>query len=129
MKQHLLHLALAITAVFAPEAAAIGTVLVLIGADLVTGLLAARKSGQPITSAGLRRTITKVFIYEAALMAAYLAQKYLMEDALPLAKIVSSFIGLTEFKSISENLNILSGNSLLSSLIDKLGSVNEKGGA
>ncbi len=38
---------------------------------------------------------------------------------------IAGFIGLTELLSVLENLNRASGNDLLKSLIDKLGSANQ----
>ena len=110
--------------VFAPIQAAIITVFVLIMADLVTGVYAAWKSEELITSSGLRRTITKLCVYEAALLLGFLTQTYLTGPYVPVSTIVSTFIGVTELKSVIENLNSISGGSLLASLVSKLGSDN-----
>ena len=112
-------------AIFAPIQSTLITVVVLIAIDLVTGLMASRKIGQPITSAALRRTITKIFVYEMAVMVAFITQKYMVPDLLPLVKMASTMIAVVELKSIYENLNTISGEELLKTLIDKLGSSNQ----
>lgn len=119
-------LLLSILAVFAPAQAMILTALALVVMDLITGVLAAKKQNIPITSAGLRRTISKLFIYEIAIMLGFLTQTYLTGDHVPVASIISGFIGLTELTSCLENLNTMSGNDLLKAILDKIGSKNDK---
>lgn len=110
--------------VFAPIHALLYTTGVMVVVDLITGVLAAKKRGSDITSAGLRRTVTKIFVYEAALMLGYLAETY-MSDVLPFVKMASGAITLVEMTSIFENLNSISGTNLFQALIDRLGSANQ----
>lgn len=119
-------LALSTLAVFAPAKAMILTSFALVMIDLITGVLAARKQGIPITSAGLRRTISKIFIYEIAIVLGFLTQHYLTGEAVPVANIIAGFVGLTELTSCLENLNIISGNELLATILAKIGSANDK---
>lgn len=114
-----------ILAVFAPIKALIAVALILIGADLVSGILAALKKKQPITSAGLRRTVTKLMVYLAAICLGYLVEHYMVSDYLPISKMISGVISLVELKSILENLDVLNGSSLFKTVIEKLGSVND----
>lgn len=115
---------LSIFAIFAPIKATLLTTAVLIGVDLITGVLAARKRGEKITSAGLRRTLSKVLTYEAALCLGFITETYL-SDVLPFVKLVSAVISLVELKSVYENLNTISGQDLLSTVISKIGSEND----
>lgn len=119
------NLGLAILAVFAPIQTVIITTGCLIFADLVIGVTAARKRGEAISSAGFRRTVTKLFVYEAVIMLAYLTETYLTGNIIPVSKIASAYIGLTELTSIIESLNEINGGNVLSSLISKLGSQND----
>lgn len=119
-------LGLVLLALFAPIQAAVITILVLIVTDMITGIMAAVKRKEPVTSAGLRRTLTKLFIFELILLLGFLCETYLLASFIPLSKIFSSFIALTELKSIIENLNEINGDNLLKSLIDKLGSMNDR---
>jgi phage-related holin len=113
-------------AVFAPIQTTLATVLALVVVDLISGVLAARKRGEPITSAQLRRSISKLFIYEVAIGMTFLSEHYLMSDEVPALKIVSGMLGMVELKSVMENLNELSGTNIFDSLISKLGSSNQK---
>lgn len=126
MKEHAIKLALAVAVVLAPIKAAMAVAGVLIVADLITGIWAAYKRGEAITSAGLRRSITKMLVYQATIILAFLVEKYMLDGVLPITKIASSFIGITELKSVLENLNNASGGQLLKNLINKLGSDNDK---
>lgn len=114
-----------LTAIFAPVQSLLLTTGIMIFVDLITGILSARKRGESVTSAGLRRSISKLFVYELTLIMAFLAEKY-MSDILPFVKMASGTITLVEMKSIYENLNVISGGELLKGLINTLGSVNQK---
>ncbi len=106
--------------VFVPIQAALTAVLALVMADLAIGVVAARKRGERILSAGLRRTIAKLLVYESVLMLGFITETYLTGPLIPFSKIIAGFIGFTEIKSLIENLNEASGGELLKGLIDKL---------
>lgn len=118
---------ISIFAIFAPIKATLTTTAVLILVDLIAGLLAAKKRGEKLTSAGLRRTISKVFVYELALCLGFITETYL-SDVLPFVKLISAVISLVELKSIYENLNEISGQDLLGAVISKIGSENDTKG-
>ena len=118
-------LLITVLAIFAPAKAMVLTTLSLCLVDLITGVLAARKRGETITSAGLGRTITKLAVYETAVLLAFLTQQYLTGPNVPCAQIVASLIGLTELTSCMENMNSISGTDVLKSVIDKLSSKNK----
>lgn len=115
-----------IVAVLAPIHTMMITVLVLLSADTLTGIWAAIKRNEGINSAGLRRTITKAVMYMLALICGFICQKYLLADILPVVNIIASAVGVVELKSILENADSITGGSLFKSLIEKLGSVNDK---
>lgn len=120
MRVSLIKLLLAMTAVFAPVQGMITACFVLIAVDLITGLTAARKQKLPITSSGLRRTLVKLFVYEAAIMLGFVAQQYLTGPSIPITNIIGGYVGLTELLSSIENLNVISGTDLLKALLEKL---------
>lgn len=117
--KHLQSLGLSTLTVFAPIKAQLITVLTLIAVDLISGILAARKRKEPINSKGLRKTLAKFLIYEIAIILAFLVDQYLV-PGLNLARIASTFVGITELKSCYENLNELSNDNLLKSILEKL---------
>jgi hypothetical protein len=126
MKEWLQASTISILAVFAPIKAILITVGFLIFMDCITGMLASRKRGEKITSAALRRTVTKAFVYQSAVITGFLVETYLIDKAIPINKIVAGLIGVVEFKSILENLNTIHGDDLFKKLIEKLGSINDK---
>ena len=126
MKQQLLVLLSAIAAVFAPVQQVMVVTLVIMSIDLILGILAAKKRKEPISSAGLRRTITKFFIYETSICLGFLVQQYMLSDLIPIVKIISTFIGITELKSCMENMDDINGEPILKAIIEKLGSSNQR---
>jgi len=125
MKTWLTSAVISILSIFAPAKELFIAAGVLIALDLATGIYAALKTEQPITSAGLRRTVSKFFIYNVAIGAGFLVEHYMMKGAIPVSNIVASAIGMTELKSILENLDKIQGGSLVRQIIEKLGSVND----
>lgn len=113
-------------AVIAPLYATMAAVGFLVFADLVTGVWSAYKRKEEITSAGLRRTISKTIIYLGATICGFLVERYMTGPTVPVTKVVAGFIGLTELKSILENSNSILGMDLFKALINKLGSDNDQ---
>lgn len=126
MKDIAVGLLLSTATVLAPIKMVLLVTGILIFADLVTGIIAARKRKEEITSAGLRRTTTKSFIYLTSIIIGFLVETYMLEGFIPISKIIASLIGMTEMKSLLENLDDIKGTSLFKSLIDKLGSQNDE---
>lgn len=125
MKQVFTNLILSMLLLFAPIKAALLMVMALTVVDLVSGLIAAKKRGEKITSSGLKRTLVKVFVYEIVTMLGYLTEQYLTGDLLPLLKILTSYIGLVELKSVLENIESITGLDLLKVLIDRINKSNQ----
>ena len=107
-----------IAAFLAPIATVVFAVMFLIFMDLITGILASLKEKQRITSSAMSRTIAKTFVYCTTIIVTYVVHKYLLVGFdFPIESIVSGFIALTEMKSILENLNRISNQSVLKDLI------------
>jgi len=126
MKSWVYYTLMSLAAVFAPIKPLILTVGFLIFADCLTGVWAAKKRGEAIRSAALRRTVSKMVIYQIALLTGFLVEIYMIESLLPISKLVAGAIGMVEFKSILENSTVITGQDLFKSLIQKLGSKNDK---
>lgn len=120
MKNYLEVTILALLAVFAPIKAILITTLVLVIADLITGIVAAYKRKEPITSTGLKQSVLKGLVYEAAICLGYVAEHFLIGDLLPVTKIIGALIGMTELLSCVENLNSINGSPVFGILIGKL---------
>lgn len=99
----------------------------LVVADMVTGIWAAYKRKEKINSAEMRRSVSKMLIYQLTIVSAFALEKWILEDTIPVSRIVSGVIGMVEFKSILENASAITGQDLLKMVIEKLGSKNAKG--
>ena len=99
---------------------------VLIFADLITGVFAAKKRGERITSAGLSRTIAKLAVYQTVIITGYMLQVNLLGNVIPVINIVGGVIGMVEFKSIIENANTILGTDIFKEVIAKLSSSNNQ---
>ena len=77
-------------------------------ADTVTGIIAAKKRNEPITSKGLYRTSQKVVVYLVGIMIFHGAS---VTFGLPsqIVYSVSFLISFTELYSISENIKSITG--------------------
>lgn len=125
MKAWLESLVMVSVAVFVPIKPILISACALIFFDLATGLLAARKRGEPITSAKLKRTVVKFFLYEFCIMGGYLLEHYMLDHYLPVAKLIAGVVGMTEMKSILENVNTTTGMDIFKTLIDTFSSNNK----
>lgn len=125
MKDFATNSALALIAVLAPAQGMILTAFLLVTVDLITGVIAAHKRGEKITSARLRDSVTKAVVFEICIILGFLTEIHLTGPDLPVSKWVAGLIGLAEMRSCVENLNSISGGNLLKSLLDKLGSANK----
>jgi hypothetical protein len=118
--------ALATVAALAPVHATMIVVGVLIVADTITGVWAARKRGERIHSGILGRTVTKMAVYQTAVITGYLTQAHLTPDFVPVLKLVTCAIAAVEMLSIAENLQHILGQPFLRSVIQALSSKNQK---
>lgn len=125
MKEWLMAILLSCVAVLAPIKAVLVTVGILILADMFTGMYAAKKRGEELSSAAMRRTLSKMLVYQGVVILGYLLEANLMDHLMPVAKIVASAIGMVEFKSILENSNSIVGTNIFKAVISKLGSDND----
>ena len=115
----------AITAAFFLQ---ISGILFLIGfaifVDTLTGIWKSRKLKIPITSRKLSAVISKLFLYEIAVIGFYLIDYFILNDIiikffsvpLMLTKILSLVLVSIEVISINENIKIVKGLDIWSSL-------------
>jgi uncharacterized membrane protein len=85
-------------------------------ADTVTGIMAARKRGEKITSKGLYRTSQKVAVYFCGIMIFHGAG---ITFGLPsqIVYSVSFLIAFTELYSVSENIKSITGVNLATTIL------------
>lgn len=85
----------------------------LILSDTITGIIAAYKRGEEINSVGFKKTIIKLFLYNLVIILAFLIEKFIIGDFIPFVKVGAAVIVLTEFKSVIENFESITGIKLL----------------
>lgn len=112
-------------AVLAPIKPLLIAALALTAFDTLSGIMAAKKRGEKITSAGLRRSVSKTLVFMIAILAGFVAEKYMLNDLMPVSKLVAGAIATTECLSIFENLNVATGTNIFKILLGKLGSKND----
>lgn len=127
MKKYLYEGLLVLAAILAPIKPLLLACGALIVADMVTGMFAAHKRKEAINSADMRRSLTKMVVYQIAIISGFVLEKYMLDGLLPASKVVSGVIGMVEFKSILENVSVIAGQDVLQMVLDKLGSKNAKG--
>lgn len=98
-------------AILAPIYDVMGAVLLLVGIDFFTGVGAAVKLKEGISSRKMRNTLNKFLFYTLTIIAAHTVEMKIT-SAIPWLKIVSGFIALTELRSIFENFNKIFGLNL-----------------
>ncbi len=123
---YLKYLILSAIATLAPIQTTMTAVGVLIFADLILGITAAVKRGDSITSSALRRTISKILVYQIAIITGFICEKYLISDLIPMSKLIAGVIGMVEMKSLLEHGDELNGSPIFKTIIKKLGSDNDK---
>ena len=115
-------LAASLLALFAPIQTMLLSTGALVICDLITGVMAARKAGQPITSKGIKRTVVKLLVYDLAILLAHITEVYLTQHSIPVLNVVTSIIGITELKSCLENLQKISGSGVVTLILDRISS-------
>lgn len=113
-------------AVFAPIYTVMFAAGFLIICDLITGMMAAKKRGEKISSSVFRRTVSKIAVYQIVIMSAFLVEAYMLGGALPISKVAASIIGITELMSIVENAEAVYGQPIFKKIRKMLGSENDK---
>jgi hypothetical protein len=118
-------IALVSLAALAPIKMILIAVGLLVFIDLVTGVWAARRRGENLKSSALRRTVSKMLIYQLTVISGFLLEHYLLDGLVPVAKLVGGVIGMVEFKSILENASSIAGEDIVNLVMNKLGSDND----
>lgn len=102
------------------------SIVILIIFDVITGVWAAIKKGEKFSSAALRRTVSKLFVYEIAVIAGFVVEMYMIDKMIPVSKMVGGIIGFVELTSVLENLNVIYGSNLFKVVLQKIGSNNDQ---
>jgi hypothetical protein len=124
IQKYIIQLSAVVGSFFLP----ISGILFLIGfailVDTLTGIWKSKKLGIPITSRGLSAIVSKLFLYEVAVILTYLIDKFILNDIilqffsvpLMLTKVLSLVLVSIEAISISENYKAVKGIDIWSAL-------------
>lgn len=87
------------------------TAILLVFADAVTGVVAAKKRGEKITSRGFYRTSQKIVVYMVSILACE-GIRVVFVPGIPVTYTAAAAISVTELKSILENTRAVSGANI-----------------
>lgn len=125
---HIANILAIILAFLAPIAPLILTVGLFILADTIVGIWKAKKINDKITSRKLSAIISKMVLYQSALIMFYLIDTFILQDFIKgflqipffLTKIVAATLVFIELKSIDESTTIIFGFSFWDKFKDLL---------
>ncbi len=112
-------------AVFLPIKELMLTIGFLVGADMVVGIWKALKLKQRIRSRRMSDTITKLLLYQIAIMSGFLIETFIISELIPITKLVATVIAVIEFKSIVESIESVTGKDLWSKIKTIIGRKSE----
>jgi len=112
-------------AVFLPIKELMLTIGFLVGADMVVGIWKALKLKQRIRSRRMSDTITKLLLYQIAIMSGFLIETFIISELIPITKLVATVIAVIEFKSIIESIESVTGKDLWSRIKTIIGRKSE----
>ena len=110
---------------FEPITSFLGITLLLVFADLFTGIWAAKKRKEKIDSKGMRKSTSKIIAYFLAIVLSRSMELVFfdgtwVEEHIPITYMVSGFISAVEFQSNIENIGEITGIDIWSQLKKKL---------
>ena len=116
---------LASLAVFLPIKELMLTIGFLVASDMLVGIWKALKLKQRIRSRRMSDTITKLLLYQIAIMSGFLIETFIIAELIPITKLVATVIAVIEFKSIVESIESVTGKDLWSKLKTIIGRKSE----
>jgi phage-related holin len=126
MKSTFAYISASILAFFAPVAGIMIAIGSFIALDTLLGVMAAQKSGEKIESKKLSKVVWKMLMYQAVTISFFIMDVHIVGDLLGtlintpyvLTKTVGVALIAIEFKSIDENIEKMTGTTLLKRLYD-----------
>jgi hypothetical protein len=112
-------------AVFLPIKELMLTIGFLVGADMVVGIWKALKLKQRIRSRRMSDTITKLLLYQIAIMSGFLIETFIISELIPITKLVATVVALIEYNSHIESIESVSGKVLWSKIKTIIGRKSE----
>lgn len=92
-----------------------------LGLDLFSGISKSFKVGDKITASKLKLSVIKFVYYSVAIIAAYQIDKVMIApDSLLLTRIIAGYISMVEFKSLIENISVITGRDIWMAVKDQI---------
>ena len=82
---------LALVTIFLPIKELMITIGFLVGADMIVGIWKAIKLGIKIRSRRMSDSVTKMLLYQLAIVSGFLIETYIIEQLIPINKIKAKF--------------------------------------
>jgi hypothetical protein len=117
MKTWLISILLSVLAAISPMVPLFVTATLLIISDMVFAIYRAYRNGVPITSRKLSQVLPKLILYNIGILLAFLVEKYVLVDTIPISKLALGVISMVEMKSIDESFQSIFGYSLYAKLL------------
>lgn len=96
---------------FAPTFHLLLAIGFMVAVDFITGVLAAKKNKEEITSKKMRATGIKLLGYMLTILVAHVFQKHFLPE-IEVMKIVAGLLAFFELKSLDENMKTITGKSI-----------------
>lgn len=133
IKYYLFHIISVVAAFLSPIIGTLLSVGMFIFLDTITGVWAAKKSGNKVTSRGLSRIINKTLIYSSTTIVFFTMDKFILNDATKmlidfdfiLTKIIALTLISIEFYSINENFETATGKGLIARVTNVINSAKK----
>ena len=93
--------------------------LCLVACDTITGVMAAAKRGEKITSRGIRSTVEKIIAYFIAILLSEGIRITFIPD-ISIPYFIAFIIAIAEFKSNIENIEHISGLNIWQQIVEKI---------
>jgi len=107
-------------AYFSPIAPLAHLFMFIICLDFITGIIASHKRKETIESSKMKASIYKIVLYSLFILLCYTIENVVFANLIPLTKILTSVIILTEFKSLTENLDDIFQVQIFHQIYNKL---------
>lgn len=102
-------------------------ICVFVMVDFITGILASKKLKIPVKSKNMRATVTKFLCYFITIVLAFFIQKEIIKyEWFEIMNIIAGLITLAEFKSITENMEVLTGNKIFTKIFKTISDIFKK---
>jgi phage-related holin len=88
------------------------TILILIIIDFISGVYAALRKHERISSKKIGNTVAKIILLNLGVLSSYLVETYIVPE-IPFVKVTAGFVALIELTSILENINKATGVNII----------------